>query len=73
MLYFTATAIYTGNDILTDSVIVVDEVGIIQDILPTTSVDALKVQSLRGAICPGLVNTHCHLELSHLHENSVIK
>jgi cytosine/adenosine deaminase-related metal-dependent hydrolase len=67
MLYYTADAIYTGNDLLTDTLVVVDENGVVHDLLPNTEIDALKVQSFRGAICPGLVNTHCHLELSYLY------
>ena len=29
-----------------------------------------KLEFFSGVICPGFVNTHCHLELSHLHRKS---
>jgi len=31
------------------------------------------VEDLSGIICPGFVNTHCHLELSHLHNKIATK
>lgn len=46
-------------------VIIVDEKGAIADItnLPEAGDD---VQQLNGIICPGFINAHCHVELSHL-------
>lgn len=48
-----------------DEVLVIDEEGVIIDIV--TSADAGDdVEQLKGILSPGLINCHCHLELSHL-------
>ncbi|MBS1644299.1 MAG: amidohydrolase family protein [Bacteroidetes bacterium] len=41
-----------------------DEAGVVTALHADTS--GLKVERLEGTICPGFVNAHCHLELSHL-------
>jgi cytosine/adenosine deaminase-related metal-dependent hydrolase len=48
-----------------DSVLITDEAGVIQEIVP--EIDAGDgIQQFSGIIAPGLINCHCHLELSHL-------
>lgn len=48
--------------------VVLEDDGLItylNDYLPLGAVDG-QVEYYKGAICPGFVNCHCHLELSHL-------
>ena len=67
MRFITSDKIYTINTKpLENHVIVVDERGKIIDIVVDTEVDALKIERHEGFICPGFVNTHCHLELSFM-------
>ncbi len=48
-----------------DKVLITDEDGVIADIV--ASADAGDgVEQLKGILSPGLINCHCHLELSHL-------
>jgi cytosine/adenosine deaminase-related metal-dependent hydrolase len=64
---FTADKIYTSTGpVLSDQVIVTDESGKILAIDALSDHDAASVQILDGMICAGFVNTHCHLELSHM-------
>lgn len=48
-----------------DSVLVTDENGVIEAIVPAGEAGEGVLQ-LEGIITPGLINCHCHLELSHL-------
>lgn len=51
-----------------NGILVVDDDGIIFDIIDPKTVNSLpdNIEKLDGFLCPGFVNTHCHLELSHL-------
>ena len=67
MRYLTADKIYscTPEDI-DGKVIVLADSGEIADIIASDLVEEGKVEHFNGILCPGFINTHCHLELSHL-------
>lgn len=44
----------------------INDRGGIDDLLPAGSIEASRVERHEGILCPGFINTHCHLELSHL-------
>ncbi len=48
-----------------DDVLVTDENGIVQGIVADADAGDY-VEQLKGILSPGLINCHCHLELSHL-------
>lgn len=63
---FSAGNIFTGQEMLgNNKVLVTDESGKIIDIVAKeeTGGDA---ECFDGILCPGFVNAHCHLELSHM-------
>lgn len=49
-----------------NGVIVIDDNGKIINIDSIKNHDASTVEFFKGAIIPGFINTHCHLELSHM-------
>ena len=54
---------------VSNGVVVVDDSGKIIDLLIPGKDEipsSLQIEKFNGIICPGFVNTHCHLELSHL-------
>jgi aminodeoxyfutalosine deaminase len=49
-----------------DKVLLVSDTGEILAIEPKNLWDASELEYFKGALLPGMINTHCHLELSHL-------
>lgn len=69
MRYITADRIFSGKEFLPENtVIVLNNDGSIQEIISSQNIDTLTIEHFEGIICPGFINTHCHLELSHLKE-----
>jgi len=67
MKKFSADKIYTLNgEALSDHVIITEDDGLVLAIESLADHDLSTVQQYHGAIVPGFVNTHCHLELSHM-------
>lgn len=67
MRYLSATSIFSGKEYLpSNTVLVLSENNTITDIITNTQVDAGNIEFYDGILCPGFINTHCHLELSHL-------
>ncbi|MEY4740455.1 MAG: hypothetical protein RLZZ05_1839 [Bacteroidota bacterium] len=63
---FQADKIFTGFEFLDPGhVLIMDEDGKVMEIL--AEMDAGEgIERYRGILCPGFINAHCHLELSHL-------
>lgn len=63
---FKADKLFDGYRFLNDdNVLVTDETGIIEAIIPFSEAGD-DIQHYKGILVPGLINCHCHLELSHL-------
>lgn len=62
----TATQIFDGHRFLASgTVIIFDSTGTIVDIISKEEAGE-DVENVEGILCPGLINAHCHLELSHM-------
>lgn len=67
MRFITATSIFNGKNYLEPhSLLVLANDGEIKDIIYTSDIAPDKIERFEGIITPGFINTHCHLELSHL-------
>tara|TARA_B100002052_G_scaffold43020_1_gene35682 strand:- start:309010 stop:310122 length:1113 start_codon:yes stop_codon:yes gene_type:complete len=70
MRYLTADYLYTLNGPpLKKGVLQISDEGEIISIFDNQEkIKSSYIEFFDGILCPGFVNTHCHLELSHLHE-----
>jgi len=67
MRKITADHIFPVNQpAIKDGVIIIDDSGKIQAIDQRSNHDSASLEKHTGIIVPGFVNTHCHLELSHM-------
>ena len=63
---FKADQLFDGYHLHdTDRVLITDDSGKIQEIVSVADAGD-NVESFSGILSPGLINCHCHLELSHL-------
>jgi len=67
MRFLQADQIFNGQTFLNPGqVLVLDERNNLIESISEDQVEKLNIQRLEGILTPGFVNTHCHLELSHL-------
>lgn len=64
--FLSANRVYPVSSTPVDNGILVMKDNVVEEILPYGSVDDAKVEYYNGVLVPGFINTHCHLELSHL-------
>ncbi len=63
---FQATQIFTGTELLEDQLVLITQKdGTIEAMVGIEDAGD-EVQNFEGIITPGLINAHCHLELSHM-------
>jgi len=68
MRYLTSDIIFTAHTApILDGVVIINDDGEIVKIVQNKSeAEGENLEYFKGALCPGFINTHCHLELSHL-------
>lgn len=67
MIKITAQKIFVGNgDVYEDKVLLLHKDGRVIGIEPTSEHEHTTIRHLDGYIIPGMINAHCHLELSHM-------
>lgn len=62
---FSADYIFTGNEFLQKHVLITDAGGVVMDVVKEDEAGD-GVERFTGILCPGFINSHCHLELSHM-------
>jgi aminodeoxyfutalosine deaminase len=62
---FSAGYIFNGYEMLQQQVLITDAAGVIVDVIAENEAGE-GVEKLNGILCPGFINAHCHLELSHM-------
>ena len=63
---FQATQIFTGTELLEDQLVLITQKdGTIEGLVGIEDAGE-DIQNWEGILTPGLINAHCHLELSHM-------
>lgn len=63
---FQATQIFTGTELLDDQLVLITQKDGTIEALVGIEDAGDDIQNFEGIISPGLINAHCHLELSHM-------
>ncbi len=62
---FSADQLFTGHEFLQQHVLITDSSGVIIDLAREDDAGD-GIEKFKGILCPGFINAHCHLELSHM-------
>src|SRR5690348_12281408 len=65
ILKFTAREVHDGSRFCGQTAVITDRQGKILDMVPVQEAGE-DIRVCGGLLCPGFVNAHCHLELSHM-------
>lgn len=66
MRKLSAEVVFTlSSEPIKNGIITIDDDGTILDVSATEG-NQSGIECFEGVICPGFINTHCHLELSHM-------
>lgn len=60
-----ADGLFDGQTFSKSHILVVQETGVVEALVPESEVHG-EIEKYDGILMPGLINCHCHLELSHL-------
>lgn len=67
MRFISATYVFDGKQFLNDNpILVLDDNNCFVEYRKPGGINIGKTEHYQGIICPGFVNAHCHLELSHM-------
>ena len=67
MKYYSADVVFPiAGQAIKKGVVAMDDEGIIKGVFNPGEIDDSKVEHHKGALIPGFINAHCHLELSHM-------
>lgn len=66
MRKISASSIYLEGNWTKDKILVIGKDNRIEAITKRSEDDDVNIEFYKGSIVPGFINTHCHLELSHL-------
>ena len=67
MRYISADYIVPiSSEIINNGVVQIDDAGIIIKIGTKSEFPSVDIEHFSGIVLPGFINTHCHLELSHM-------
>lgn len=67
MNYYSADyLIPITSEPIREGVIAMNESGVVEKIGPKSDFPSVDIQQFKGILMPGMVNTHCHMELSHM-------
>jgi len=67
MKYYAADVVFpVAGPAIKKGVVAMDDEGVVKGVFNPGEIDESLVEQLKGALIPGFINSHCHLELSHL-------
>ena len=67
MKYYAADVVFpVAGPAIKKGVVAMDEDGVVKGVFNPGEIDETLIEQFKGALIPGFINAHCHLELSHM-------
>ncbi len=63
---FNASQLFTGKEMLDENFVLIVQDSIMIETIVRVDEAGDDIEKLNGILCPGFINAHCHLELSHV-------